>query len=987
MSIKCNSMSKNSTKIILYCLFSILSLFTLVSMQSCNSDSTSINNLLGINYNSKKTTDSLLLSLKKDTLSIQKFLIDAIDKNDLYAQMMSYKFLGVIYRDNYQFEQAIETHKLFLSLSMASNDSIHMIQALNKLGNDYRERGIFGESSKYYFEIIGLTDVWEEEARNNVKLEIANAFCEIGGIYMRLHQPDDAEYFLNESYKIYESTKNLRGLARNLVYLGDINQMREEYDSAFYYYDKSLLYGIDLNSVARITSSFNRIGSMYLKKADYENALLYANSAYNTISKTADKINWLESCNLLGQIYTELGNYREAQKYLDESLNLTKLVDIPYHFGKIHMLRAQLYEKQNKTIQAAEENALNRYYTDIIYNENSLTRISNMRLSYEMAKNDNKISSLNYKYNLKVLQQRKMLFFSLILLAIIVLIFSFIYSKNIIKKRKSESMIQLEKLRADFFMHITHEFRTPVSIIMGLVDMLKKNLKDGETKKNTHDLNIIENQSHNLMFLLEEILSYSKFQSSKGVIKYKNGDIVTYLRYLFDCFSVFAETKEINYVFYSNVKELIIDYPEEYLRIIVNNLLSNSIKHSSKSDRIILLFRKDENLNKYVIEVSDTGDGIPSEQLPHIFKEFNQGESKNKVFGSGIGLALTKELITILNGTIDVRSEIDVETVFTITLPYSRKSETISEKDILSDSENAKKQNTKEDLTQKEFKVMSFSENTKDSNFIPHISDDSLSNSTKPLLLVVEDSKDLSYYLCSVLKDNYNVITADNGKEGLKLVNNYVPDLIISDIMMPLMDGLEFCKKVRDSIVTSHIPIIILSSKTSSADRMDSLRHGADAFITKPFVEEELKVIIGQLLKNRKQLRDKYTSIITDNQRPKESGNNKDIAFLQKVTDITYREIANHDFFPQGLADELFISTSQLNRKLKAMSGLNCSNYVLKVRLSKAKKLLLKSSKPIGDIAMECGFNDFAYFSRSFKSEFSMSPTQYKRLIRKEDIN
>jgi len=222
-----------------------------------------------------------------------------------------------------------------------------------------------------------------------------------------------------------------------------------------------------------------------------------------------------------------------------------------------------------------------------------------------------------------------------------------------------------------------------------------------------------------------------------------------------------------------------------------------------------------------------------------------------------------------------------------------------------------------------------------------------------------------------------------NGKEALQIANERVPDLIISDVMMPLMNGFEFCKEIKKSQATSHIPVILLTVNNAKEQRVEGFKCGADAFIPKPIYEDELMAVITQLLTTRRQIRDKYAQIamnLEKNGDNHEIRNDAGFTFLQRVTDIIYKEIDNSDNLIEKLSSEVCLSSSQLNRKIKALTGLTTSNYMLKVRLNKAKKQLVRSQKPIGEIAMECGFHDFAYFSRSFRKEFGMTPTSFQRL-------
>lgn len=250
-------------------------------------------------------------------------------------------------------------------------------------------------------------------------------------------------------------------------------------------------------------------------------------------------------------------------------------------------------------------------------------------------------------------------------------------------------------------------------------------------------------------------------------------------------------------------------------------------------------------------------------------------------------------------------------------------------------------------------------------------------------MLIVEGNRDMSYYLISVLKEKYILLTDRNGEDAIKTAQEKIPDLIISDAMLPVLDGFQLCKKIKNSLITNHIPVILLTSNHTKEERIKGIEYGADAFLSKPVYEEELLVVMDQLLSTRKQLKEKYNPFVRVNANREEKitvGNNENIEFLERVTNHIYKELTNTENIIEKISSEVCLSSSQLNRKIKAITGMTTSNYVLKTRLNKAKKMLTISQKPIGDIATECGFNDFAYFSRSFKKEFGMTPTTFQRI-------
>lgn len=902
------------------------------------------------------TLDLSLQRFGNDTALLQTELKKSIIEDSTIRQLVLLKKMGEIHLKNYHFDSAISNHQEYLKLAETLNEPLLMLKALNLLAFDYKKSCSMDDAVTYFFKALKLSGNLEETDRS-VLNEKAFALHGMGSMYAMLGYPDEALSYYGESYGYGEILEDKRNWADNRLGIGQAYQEKGLYDSARINYNRAIDLNIEINSRSGIALTLLNLGSLTSKQGNYKEALIYLNSAYETLRNTSDKSNWMEICFTLGDTYTKLADYEAAEKYLFEGLEIGKEIDLPYYLQNAYLQLSNLYSAQNKPELATKYHVLQHTYADLMNRNQAATHLLNAQIEYEKERNNKQISGLKTEYNSKNYRQRIIIVTSLAIIFILIVLFIVYSYLTHLKKQKNRSLVELEKMKSDFYMKITHEFRTPITIIIGLAEKLQNSISNGQSTRNLIDLDIISRQSENLLFLVNEILSVSNLRS-QSKIHWINDNIVTYLNYLHCSFSDFAQAKKINYIFHSAPDEIYMDYSKEQIRLIVNNLLSNSIKHCSEGSKIMLLVREEKKQRKCIIEVLDSGVGIQEKDLPHIFETFYQGETDNLKFsGTGIGLAFTKQLVESLGGTIRARSIPFKETVFTVELPirnYYRKTED-QPLEKLSYSPNGTK-----------------SEVEKTGN-----ADDS----RKPFVLIAEDNRDMVFYLSSLLRDDFNLVVANDGQEAVDIANEKIPDLIISDLMMPKLDGNQLCRQIKGSVMTSHIPIIILTAKTMTSDRIETIEAGADAFLTKPFIEEELKAKINQLLKSRKELREKYSQVILE---PNNNGHNlkkdSDFEFLQKVTDITYREMRNNEFFPQGLADEMHVSVTQLNRKIKSIAGLSSTNYVLMVRLNKAKKLLLVSQKPIGDIATDCGFNDFAYFSKAFKKEFGITPSKFQRM-------
>ncbi|MCK9501125.1 MAG: ATP-binding protein [Lascolabacillus sp.] len=554
----------------------------------------------------------------------------------------------------------------------------------------------------------------------------------------------------------------------------------------------------------------------------------------------------------------------------------------------------------------------------------------------------------------------------IILIVFLTVIVSFLLISYIDKLKTIKSLKQLEQIRSDIFAKITHEFRTPLTTILGLSRQMRE-MKDISPNHAGAFLSAIERQSKNLSFLVNQLLDITNLQSEVKTIEWKTGNIVNFVNMVTESFTILASGKDIDLQFFSKEKEVETDFVPDYLNKILNNLIGNAIKYSEGGTHIYVMTEVSEkDKNKFIIKVIDNGIGISKEDLPHLFELFYQ-TNKNKVKeGNGIGLTITKQLVEVLGGKIDVESQPGKGTTFKITLPIQ-----VSDKILYSHW----KQENPEKFTNLSSKV----DESRNGFFIEKKSKDD----TRNTILLVEDNKDIAIYIRSIFPNNqYNIIYCSNGDDALKTAKTVMPDIIITDILMPKKNGIELISDIKASTLLNHIPIIIISAKNRKEDIYEGLRAGADNYIAKPFQPEELKIRVNNLLASRDLLIEKYRRTVLKEDKNNEfiDDDNANVEFLRVVTDIIYREMKNPDFTPTMLSEELALSVSQLNKKLNAISGYPSSTYILRVKLSNAKKLLSNENKTIGEVAAECGIYDVNYFSRVFKRHTGFTPTQYRRL-------
>jgi DNA-binding response OmpR family regulator len=484
----------------------------------------------------------------------------------------------------------------------------------------------------------------------------------------------------------------------------------------------------------------------------------------------------------------------------------------------------------------------------------------------------------------------------------------------------------------------------------------------GRIKDNLNDYyKMLLRNTEKLQQLIDQLLELSQLESETIPVKKETYDIVNLLKSISNSFIPLANQKNIRFNFYSGVESAFAILDKDKFEKILNNLLNNAFKFTDTGGTVnIELAEKTVSGNRIAfVSISDTGVGISKENQPKIFNRFFQVDdsSKRNYGGSGIGLALVKEITTLLGWEISVSSNEGEGTEFTLQIPLLSQEEiktNISLPNIVDDQEGLN--------GQIEFKKS-------DDDYV-------LENISKPLILFVEDQSEVREYVIGLLKEDYNVLQAENGKAGFDTALKVLPDLIISDVMMPVMDGFELCKKLKTNWKTSHIPVILLTAKVTHQSKLEGLETGADDYLTKPFDFEELSIKIKNLITQRKQLKEKFSKDINANVESITT-NLFDKEFIEKINEIIESQLQNENFTSEDLAEKLFVSRSQLNRKLNAIVGQGPGEFIRIYKLKRAAQMILENKLSITQIALEVGFSSPAQFTRAFQKHFNCLPSEF----------
>ncbi len=541
------------------------------------------------------------------------------------------------------------------------------------------------------------------------------------------------------------------------------------------------------------------------------------------------------------------------------------------------------------------------------------------------------------------------------------------------EQHETHRIKELDKIKTHLYTNITHEFRTPLTVILGMVQHIRKSAHDHLDS----GLDMIERNGNNLLRLVNEMLDLSKLEAGKMELHLAQGDVINFIRYIVESFHSIAESQDKKMHYLSSLDNQYAKYDEEKLRQIISNLLSNALKFTSKKGDIYVSTALDHE-NNLCIKVKDTGKGIPESQLHHIFDRFYQADSTHTrhAEGTGIGLALTKELVQLMDGEISVKSPpvgSKVGTEFTVILPLEFIQEYIESTEI---------------KTEREVQV----QNTNDVHPFTHLNIQNQTHSGKELILLVEDNADVVAYTASCLQE-YRLAVGRDGQEGYDIACNLIPDLIITDVMMPFVDGYEMTKKLRDDMRTSHIPIIMLTAKADIDSKLEGIEYGAEVYIEKPFNVDELTLRVRKLLEQRAILQRAYAAQMGLLKHPKplehpetEISHYQDMVipkmeneFVKKVTAEIEAHLSDEAFSVEQLAKNLFMSYSQVQRKLNAVIGMSPNQYIRVLRLERSKQLLSTTDETILNISMMCGFSDPSYFGKVFKQEFGKSPQEWRQ--------
>lgn len=865
--------------------------------------------------------------------------------------------LGKIYRDASRFADAIIAHNHAISAAQSIQDSLLTAVSLNNIGTDYRRLGMNAAAAEAHYQALDFASAHRADSASFEKCYV-KSLNGLGNIYMSLGNYPLAELYFRRAMAGEVDLRSGLGLAINYANLGNIFECRGQLDSALIYYDTSLSLNKQIGSDIGIALCHTYLGGIREKYGDLPAALNEYETACSIMSETNDAWHALTPRMAMARVCIAARADRRALQYLAQARATAERIGSLEHLAGIFRLYYQLYSERGEPAKALEAYKLADAYSDSLASAATINEVQNVRTGLDRARQQRRIDRAELQAEKE--RANKELGFAVFIILLIVVAAALLLVVYWLKVRTRQQRmgVEAQKMKDRFFTNVTHEFRTPLSVITSAAQDILGGATPAEVRR---DAESIVRHSHSLLTLINQLLDIAKLSQASGVAKpqWHRGDVASLFKAVADGYVDYAARKGLTLTTEIETADSA-DFVPDYVEKICTNLISNAIKFTPPGGSVTLSAQKIGGC--VVVRVKDTGVGMTPDQQSRVFVPFYQAPTEAKAIGTGIGLSLVRLAASAMGWTVRVSSAPGCGTTFSVVIPTGPAHGATA-------SACAPRPSCAADVPEEAAAPQD---------------DGPTDGEEAPTVLVVEDTADVAYYIGRQLGHGYRVAYASDGDFGLAKAQELVPDIVITDVMMPGISGLELCRKIRESPLTSHIPVIMVTARVTRDDRLAGLEAGADAYLEKPFHADELRLRVEKLLESRKALREKFSRMAVTQDEEKSQPDalvpmpDADACFVAKVGDIV------RDLMPSGevdvnvVASRLCMTRHQLNRKVNALCGVSTSALVAQVRIAKAKGLLAQTDKAVGDVAMECGIAGMAYFCQLFKRHTGMTPTQFR---------
>ncbi len=847
-----------------------------------------------------------------------------------------------------KWSEAIALLNEIIDYASTQGDSAMLAKAVMGKGLNYEQFADYETSLQLYYRALAIDEAIGDQHR------IGLVHTNIGMTFLRLHRYAEALTEFQTAWQISNTENDQEGILTNTLNIGVVHQKLGEFDLATTAYQHSLTTAKSIGSWFDIAILTSNLGTVAMQQGRREEALRLLQRAYAIEDSIGFENDLPHTVNSLAELYLEMEDYAMAIDKGMESVRLSQRFQRRDQLSEAYHILSRAYAGKQQYAEAYDYLLRFKTISDSVYSAESDKAISNLKIQYETTLKENKIKQLTSD-NIKSRTTQHIYLWATIL--VLITGASLIYA--LMTRRNRDKVIiakerELHELQNRFFANISHEFRTPLTLILAPIHHLIRQFKG--TKEESAFRGIQKNADR-LLHLINEILDLAKLDKNVFELHKEVVNASRMIKGVCSSFDSLAASRHIQYS-YDLMDPICLEADVKRLEIVMINLISNAFKFTPDFGIIKITGRVEENDHSLILLIADSGSGISPENLPRIFDRYyhDDRESHADVEGVGIGLALSKQIIDLHGGKIEVVSKIHEGSTFAITLPAIR--ENPADGDELPEEPATENDNAPNDLGE----------------ISAPASDE------KPMILVVEDRKDMREYIISLLQQDYQIREASDANKGFQQATEFVPDIIISDVMMPGKSGLELCRELKSDVRTSHIPVILLTALSAAEDHISGLETEADVYITKPFIPEVLLLNLRNLLASRKRIRTFYEQH-RDIDPGKMSFNSVDEQFLQNLITRLEAHFAEESFSVEELSSLMNLSRSQLHRKLSALTGQAPNRLIRTYRLKKAYEMIKSNAATISEIAYTVGFNSPAYFTKCFVEEYGATPAEIRDRI------
>lgn len=894
------------------------------------------------------------LNAVADTTDLKHWLQVCRQSGNRMGESIVLRRLGRAYRVDNQFGRAILTHKQGLAMADSICDTMEIVNTLNEMGTNYRRLGAMYLATSSMTLGLGYCQQWSDTTAAALKsqLKILNG---LGKIYYTIRNYKAADYYFRRSLAGEIKLGSAYGMALNYSDIGRVFRAQNNLDSAQYYFQKSMEQKRLLNDEVGMALIHIEYGGFYEDRGDYAQATAEYDKAYITLMAHSDRYLRLWSCIALARVYIKRQMTATAIEYLQEAKMTADEINSPGDRSQIALLYYQIYRKSGNTAKALAAYVDYKNWNDTVMNLEKLGDIQNVQIDELMADNTRKLNYVRKDMErMRKQQESGWLVFTLIMITMIVLLAFFYYLLRI-RTRTLTAYREFRDARVRFFANISHELRTPVTIIQSAGNSIESQTDNQQIRDEVSQL---QEASHRLLHLVDSVVDITNI-SIKPVDEapWCHDDIVGYVRMLVEAYRHEAEKRQIRLVVTSKRNKIEADFVPDYIDKILGNLLTDMLHFAYNMSDLYISMSVEKRMLR--LELKDRGQGMPPEVVKDLLKPYDSKNTSEIYMHVGLNLQAVQAAIKAMGGDIKLKSKQGEYAQFIITIPLRH-----------GDHDYPR-------LTEQKTLHTPAAPSAADTD-MPIVVDDDADN--KPRILIVEESVQVARYVADQLKNHYKVFFASNGEDGLHKINIAAPDLIITDGVLPVMDGYQLCKGVRAQAATCHIPVVMVSSDSSVQGRMKSFQAGADAFLLKPFRADELLVRVRLLLQQRRMLRDKYagSAPVVDDADGQAETTDRTPDFIDEVQQYVDSRIGEGDVDLADLAARFGVTRATFTRKVKQHTGLTSAAYITSRRIRKACQLLQTADMTVAQVAEACGYSDTAYFIMVFRKSMNKTPKQYK---------